>query len=113
MAVGISSVLVQEQGEWFVDYSVHNGGDYPIDNVVMVVPRFLYDWHLAEQVVPSIAAKGTLPSERVRLHVDPDFDPGFNELTDTAWLRFTDVWGNHWARRPGELERHERPARRC
>lgn len=95
-----------------------NGGDYPIDNVVLVVadPGAVDSDPLrqlgtaAECVIGTILPKETIEDEMTVLFAA---DPAFGELTALALVLFSDTWNCHWARGPMLLERRETTARSC
>lgn len=120
-AADAPSGVGQDTGEsvWLkMEYRLHNGGDLPIDNVVVVVgdpsaPTYRPQAQVGtatEIVIGTLAAKETDEDQRL---VRFGAEPVFGELTALAGVLFTDAWENHWYRAPGKLERCEGPPRIC
>lgn len=95
-------------------YEVHNGGRYPIDEVVLLVaaghegdPQ---SGSALELVIGTVAAGRSVTGDHeVRL----DHEPVFGELTRLATLLFTDAWGRHWHRGGQTMEELAYPPRLC
>lgn len=110
----------REQGRFLyqLDCRAHNGGDFPIDDVVVVIAdpaapiRDLANQQGAvREIVFGTVAAGETQSDKQNLTFDAQ--PVFAELTSLAGVLFTDAWGNHWYRAGGTLRRRELPPRIC
>jgi hypothetical protein len=119
-AVGIRSVSYEKDAKWHVEFSLQNGGEYPIDNVVVVItdpgseePRPEDQVGTAlEQVIGTVLSKETLQAGPEIVHFTRE--PVFGEYTNLASVLFTDAWNQHWAKTPlGGLIRREGPPRIC
>jgi len=119
-AVGVRSFAYDEDGSWYVDYSLQNGGEYPIDDVVIVVTDPGSPEHrpedqagtALEEVIGTVLSKETISEKRNK--VEFTGEPVFGERTSLASILFTDTWGNHWAKTPlGGLIRRDQPPRIC
>jgi membrane protein implicated in regulation of membrane protease activity len=117
-SVGVNVEVEQSDDSWTIKYTIHNGGDYPIDDAMLVIADWSNEWNLADQqgtalelVVGSVMPKQTLRDEYPGVKVP--VEPIFGELTRLAGLLFTDTWDQHWYRAPGQLERRENPPRIC
>lgn len=101
-----------------MSYRLHNGGEFPIDDVVLVVadpgadaPSLQDQKGTAlELVVGTVASGDTEEGEEL---VTLTERPAFEELTSLAGVLFTDTWGTHWFRAPGVLERRNSAPRIC
>lgn len=119
-AVSVVSQIVEDAGSWRIQYTIVNGSDYPIDTVVL----FLHDhgqWNNAdidgepipvELVIGSMYQKQIIEDHhkgdgRARANVP------FALLTGMGEVRFTDSWGQSWARSPGCLQKLDSPPRVC
>jgi hypothetical protein len=119
-AVGVRSVVKQEGPDWFVGFTLHNGGDYPINDVVVVIidpgapviaPERQQGTAL-EYVVGTVLPKETISEEKYPVHFTAE--PAFGEITSLGAVLFTDTWGQHWARSTlGGLTPQEHPPRIC
>jgi hypothetical protein len=115
-AVAISSLAQREGDGWTIEYTLLNGGDYPIESVVVVAhsldpgckPR--NQQLTAFQMVIGTMHQAQLHKETVGVHFDYR-EPVFGELTALASVIFTDTWRQTWWRAPGEIERMDGPAR--
>ena len=118
-AVGVQAIASQDDtGQWFVDYTVHNGGRYPIDNAVLVVADpGAEDCRPVDQMgtAVEVVLGSIMPKETVkdRTHVHFTAEPAFGEVASLGMVLFTDAWHEHWARSPMGLERRPYPARSC
>ena len=110
----------REKGRYVyeTDCRVHNGGEFPIDDVVLVVAdpaargRDLARQHgTALEIVIGTVAAGATDGDNHKLTFSED--PPFLELTSMGGVLFTDAWGTHWYRSRGTLERREQPPRMC
>lgn len=119
---------VVRQGSWASDeikdvpwmkmeYTVHNGGEFPIHNVVVVVVDPGAEAEPEEQrgcakeiVIGTLAAKETVQDQSAVRFTE---EPVFGELTALAGVLFTDVWGNHWYSGGGRLVERDSPPRIC
>ena len=91
-----------------------NGGDYPIDNVVLVVadPGAEYVDLAQQQGTAVQRVLGTmLPKETQESAVEVTFtsDPVFGQCNSMAQVLFLDTWNESCARGPMVLERMEAP----
>lgn len=117
-AVSISTLAAEQEGNrWEIDYAIVNGGDYPIENVVLLVTDLTPDsdpkqqkYMAFELVVGTMHQKQTI-KDKLTVHLSSA--PAFAELTALGSLRFTDSWGNSWWRGPGELSPTPDPPRIC
>ncbi|TFV65789.1 UNVERIFIED_ORG: hypothetical protein E4P37_08640 [Bacillus sp. AZ43] len=113
----MSSLVEERDGVFFIKYTLVNGGDYPIDNVVLVVADLVADCVPQEQrgcalelVVGTMYQKQVIEDEAaVRLRGAP----AFAEITALGSILFTDSWGQSWWRGPGQLQLRDVPARVC
>ncbi len=118
-AVGVQAIpSCDARGRWSVRYQVHNAGDYPIDNVVLVVgDPGAETMSLADQVgtVIEVVLGTVLPNQSVEDTVDLNFtrEPAFGDLTRLSGLLFTDTWNQPWFRGPGVLEKQPSSPRVC
>lgn len=118
-AVAVSSIADQRgKNKWYIKYKIMNGGDYPIDNAVLVVADPGADEvDLADQrgAAMELVLGTVLPKELIEDEVLVRFteEPFFVELSSLALILFTDTWDQSWARGPGRLERRDYPARTC
>ena len=116
-SVSVDTVVHRIGDEWVVDYTIVNGGDFPIENVVLLVADVdAVDVRPADGVGTCLQlVVGTLHhKEIVRDDHGPlriKREPASGELTALGSLRFTDTWGQSWWRGPGRLERTADPAR--
>lgn len=100
--------------------AVHNGSDYPIDNVVAVIgdpwkPGYDPSRQIgtaAEVIFGTIPAKSSRDDTRSE-GVVFSAEPAFGEWPNLSGVLFTDTWGKHWWRAPGVLEARESPPRIC
>ncbi len=118
-AVAVESLVQEGDSGWTFTYTVSNGGDYPIDNAVLLVAGGGAQT-LEELMSQSGAALelvlGTVAQKTAKAGVDPVNlvdEPSFGEMTSYCVLLFTDTWDQHWARAPGLLTRRDLPARTC
>lgn len=111
--------VAEDHWTWYrAVYHIHNGGDYPIDNVVLLFrdpgsPDEIDDPQAGascELVIGTLAAKGAAEGGHI---VHFGREPYFAEITNLAGLLFTDTWSTHWHRAPNTLERREHPPRIC
>lgn len=106
------------QGNWEAPYQIHNGGDYPIENVVIVIDDPGRDGDpldqsgTATELVIGPVAAGATESGRIE-HMHFTREPAFAELTHLATLLFSDHWGNNWAITGTRLVERKSPARTC
>jgi hypothetical protein len=117
-AVGVNALPVLDQeGNWEVEYEIFNGGSYPIDNVMLVVADPGVDHDPTEQrgTALELVLGTVLPGRPVTGRQPLSFtaDPVFAQVTHLAALLFTDTWDQHWARGPGVLRRRLDPPRSC
>jgi hypothetical protein len=119
-AVGVRSVTYEDGGDWYVDYALQNGGEYPIDDVVVVIADPGSPEHRPEDqagtaleaVIGTVLSKETIREKRNKVAYKRE--PVFGESTSLASILFTDTWGTHWAKTPlGGLIRRARPPRIC
>lgn len=110
--------LKDDRYVWYgVEYQVTNGGDYPIDNVLLAIRDPGKPPHddpqittAAEEVIGTVAGGQTVSGRRVVHFTD---HPVFGELTSLAAVLFTDTWNTHWYRASGELVERDQPPRIC
>jgi hypothetical protein len=117
-SVALFSLAGERDGKHFVKYRLMNGGDYPIDNVVLVVADPGADYiDLSQQRGTAIELViGTvLPKEVQEDETEVHFTrlPAFGELNSLAQVLFVDTWNQSWVRGPMLLERTTAPARSC
>jgi hypothetical protein len=116
-AVGVRSVTYEENGSWYIDYALQNGGEYPIDNVVVVItdpgspetrPEDQAGTAL-EAVIGTVLSKEIIRETRNKVAYSRE--PVFGESTNLASILFTDTWGAHWAKTPlgGLIHRDQLP----
>jgi hypothetical protein len=119
-AVGVRSLAYEKDGQWYVDFSLQNGGEYPIDDVVIVItdpgsegqrPEDQIGTAL-ESVIGTVLSKETI--ERTGEVVHFTREPVFGEDINLASVLLTDPWNQHWAKTPlGGLIRRADPPRIC
>lgn len=129
-AVGVTGIpqrvdrSVYERGDpppeaerWKVEYTVHNGGEYPIDKVVVEVLAVgggeSEEWRpraAVEVVVGTVLGKQTYEGS---VEFGLGREPAFAELTNMVSVNFTDTWNQSWHRAPGVLEPRDHPAHTC
>lgn len=111
--------LADEGGQWYhLEYSIHNGGDLPINNVVLFAGDVQVSAHeqsdlthpSSQTVIGTIAAGATEQDSSITFF---RAEPALGELTSLAYIEFTDAWSQSWRRRPGELVRTETAPRIC
>ncbi len=117
-AVALYSVAEERDGKHFVKYRLMNGGDYPIDNVMLVVadPGAEYINLAQQQGTAAQLVIGTvLPKETLDDETEASFteQPAFGQLNALARVLFVDTWDRSWMRGPMVLERTAAPARTC
>lgn len=121
-AVSVSSTAdeTDRPGLWRIDYTVHNGSQFPIDNPLLMIIDLGADEHdPGEQVgtAAEIVLSTVYPGQQIEDHLEVEFsdgaEPAFGELTSLVSLLFTDSWDQTWLRGPGMLERRPAPARTC
>jgi hypothetical protein len=92
------------EGNWKIPFDIHNGSDYPIENVMVVIKDPGLEGDPTDQmgtaielVIGTVAAgahdTGLIDKNWLRF----TRDPAFGELGYLSTLLFTDHWGNHWA----------------
>ncbi len=102
-----------------MDYTVFNGGDYPIDNAVVLVSdlttdlQTLLDQHQGSACQPVIGTLAPKAEHRESLPVLLHEEPAFSERLGMCFLLFTDTWDQTWARGPGLLEARPVPPLTC
>jgi hypothetical protein len=116
--VGVRAVPSKtDDGKWEVAYSVHNGGDYPINTLLLAVNDPGQDGRPEDQMGTAVeVVMGSINAGEIsqgRTHVHFKAEPSFGELTYMAAVLFSDHWGNHWATKGGEVMRRPYPARVC
>jgi hypothetical protein len=116
MAHRVSVRAIPERtGEgWRVPFFVHNGGDYPITSVIVVIDDPGSEGRAEEQQGTALEiVLGTLAPGETRKGQGENLafrrDPFFGELTNLGVVLFTDRWGNNWATGRGTLEKNPRP----
>lgn len=107
------------EGTWAAPYEIHNGSDYPIKSVMLVIDDPGREGDPADQmgtamelVVGNIAA-GATESGRIDDHLHFSREPVFAELPYLATLLFVDHWDNYWAVTPSGLRHRRYPPRVC
>jgi hypothetical protein len=95
-----------------------NGGDYPIDNVVLLVAdpgADRVDLETQQGTSMELVIGTMLPKQTIKdeLFVVLSADPAFGELNSLAQVQFVDTWGQSWIRGPFVLRQTENPARSC
>jgi len=104
-------------GGWEVEYTIHNGGDYPINTVLLAVndpgQEGLPEEQMGTAVEVVIGNLNSGETSQGRTHVHFSAEPMFAEMTYMAAVLFSDHWGNHWATKGGEVIRRQYPARVC
>jgi hypothetical protein len=113
-------VTYEKDGKWYVEYSLQNGGEYPIENVVVIIadpgseeqrPEDQVGTAL-EDVIGTVLSKETLTPRPQMVHFAQE--PVFGETINLASVLFTDAWNQHWAKTPlGGLIRRKGPPRIC
>jgi hypothetical protein len=105
-------------GKWEAPYEIHNGSDYPIHDVVLVINDPGQEGDPADQmgtavelVVGTIGA-GAAAEGRID-HMHFTRDPVFGELPYLATLLFRDESGNYWATSAKGLTHRRYPPRIC
>ncbi len=89
-----------------VTIEVMNGGPSPVSGAVLVIDADDYPMEVViGTLLASESVKDTYEVQRAFL--------AFGELTSGATFRFTDTYGKHWSRTPGDLVAEEMPARIC
>lgn len=116
-AVGVQGIPIREKKRWMLKYTVHNGGEFPIDDVVLVVSDPGVSGAPQEQTGTAIeVVLGTVMSgQSVQEEVELRFsrEPAFSESTRLTGVLFTDTWNQSWYRAPGYLVKRAAPARTC
>lgn len=117
-SVAITSTAQRGNGtkQWTVQWTVLNGGDYPVDNaVVLIAGESGFDAVAQAGTAAEVVCGTLIPNKEITQATDIALDhgPAFAELNTLAYVVFTDAWGNHWARGPGLLAKRETPARSC
>lgn len=98
---------------------VHNGGDYPIDDVIVYIADFNHQDSLPGHEGRNALeyGLGTVAARSMTSFAEPSVEfvgePIFGEITSMAAVRFTDAWGTHWYRAARVLEQRESPPRWC
>ena len=116
-AVAVSSVADQRGDGWVIKYTIVNGGDYPIDEVVFVVADTTPETDPAEQLnTAGEIVFGTMYQKQIikgEIEVSLSSAPVIANVTRLGSLLFTDTWGTSWWRQPGELVHRPGMARVC
>ncbi len=103
--------------KWTIRYNVLNGGDYPVDNAVLLVADLRGDYDpitqrgTAHELVLGTLIPGRLLEDSVEVTLSNE--PSFGELGALVDVIFTDSWNEHWARGPMLLARRPSAARSC
>jgi hypothetical protein len=108
------------EGDWEIPFDIHNGSDYPIENVMVIIKDPGLEGDPSDQMGTAVELViGTVAAGAHDTgHIDKDWlrftrDPAFGELGYLATLLFTDHWGNYWAVTATKLVQKEYPARSC
>lgn len=118
-SVSVTAVVKEQDDEWVVDYTIANGADFPVDDVVLLVADPDADEVRPQEQVGTCLrlAIGTLHHKEVVRDVHGPVrmkrEPAFGEIDGLASVSFTDPWGQAWWRAPGEIARVEERARGC
>jgi hypothetical protein len=121
-AVSVSSTAddADHPGVWRIDYTIHNGSQFPLDGpLLLVVDVGAEEVSPGEQIgtATQLVLSTVHPGQTIHDHVDVGFtndaEPAFGELTGLVSLIFTDAWDQTWLRGPCVLERRTYPARIC
>lgn len=117
-AVAISSLAQRDGDCWVIEYTLLNGGDYPIESVVVVADSLDPECEPKRQLLTAFQSvigtmhQGELHNEKIEVSFDYR-EPVFGETTALVSVIFTDTWGQTWWRGTGTLERMDGPARIC
>jgi len=88
-AVSVSSILDHTKDGWIVKYTLANGGDYPIDNVVFVVADYVNDSRPEDQVGTAVEIViGTMHHKQIIESTHPLHLTVHPPLSHHVWFRF-------------------------
>lgn len=116
-AVGVQGVPNKQKKRWTLKYTVHNGGQFPIDDVVLVVSDPGREGNPQDQTGTAIEVVigSIMPGQTVQDEIEVPFtrEPAFAEMTRLTGVLFTDTWKQSWYKAPGCLVKRTSPARTC
>lgn len=116
-AVGVQGIPDKVKKQWTLKYTVHNGGQFPIDDVVVVVSDPGRDGDPQDQTGTAleVVIGSIMPGQTVQDEIEVPFsrEPAFAEMTRLTGVLFTDTWKQNWYKAPGYLVRRATPACTC